>query len=85
MQLAETVSYYMHEIHYCLLYKPFPKQQILDPFILKELAANNFKVDENGWKFSKRVENTLGKGEVARYKQFLLFLQCFRKTRTADT
>ena len=36
-------------------------------------------------KFSKQVENTLGKGEIAHYKQFLLFPQCFQKTCTADT
>ena len=28
---------------------------------------------------SKQVENTVGKGEIARYEQFLLFLQCFQK------
>ena len=27
----------------------------------------------------KRVENTVGKGEIARYEQFLLFLQNFQK------
>ena len=31
-------------------------------------------------KFSKRVENTVGKGGIARYEQFLLFPQCFQKT-----
>ena len=36
-------------------------------------------------KFLKRVENTVGKGEIARHEQFLLFLQCFQKTCTADT
>ena len=51
---------------------------------LKEFADNNFKFDENGGKFSKRVENTVGKGENARYEQFLLFPQCFQKTCTAD-
>ena len=25
------------------------------------------------------VENTVGKGEIARYKQFLVFPQCFQK------
>ena len=35
--------------------------------------------------FSKRVENTVGKGEIARYEQFLLFPQCFQKTCTAET
>ena len=40
---------------------------------------DNFKFDENGRKSSKRVENTVGKGEIARYEQFLLFPQCFQK------
>ena len=26
----------------------------------------------------KTVENTVGKGEIARYEQFLLFQQCFQ-------
>ena len=47
---------------------------------LNESADDNFKVDENGRKSSKRVENTVGKGEIARYKQFPLFPQCFQKT-----
>ena len=33
---------------------------------------------------SQRVENTVGKGEIACHKQFLLFPQCFQKTHTAD-
>ena len=46
---------------------------------LKEFADDNFKLDENGRKLSKQVENTVGKGEIARYEQFLLFQQCFQK------
>ena len=46
---------------------------------LKESADDNFKFDRNGRKLSKRVENTLGKGEIALYEQFLLFLQYFQK------
>ena len=52
---------------------PFPKRQILDPSKLKEFADDNFKFDENGRKLSKRVKSTVGKGEIARYEQFLLF------------
>ena len=37
---------------------PFPKRQILDSSKLKEFADNNFKLGENGRKFSERVENT---------------------------
>ena len=43
-------------------------------------ADDNFKFDENSRKFSKRIENTVGKGEIARYEQFLLFPQCFQKS-----
>ena len=46
---------------------------------LKEFADNNFEFDENGRKFSKTVENTVGKGEIARYEKFLLFSQFFLK------
>ena len=40
---------------------------------MKEFADDNSKLDENSGKLSKRVENTVGKGEIARYEQFLLF------------
>ena len=40
---------------------------------------NNFNFNENGRKLSKWVENTVGKGEITRYEQFLLFPQCFQK------
>ena len=33
----------------------------------------------------KWLENTVGKGEIVRYEQFLLVPQCFQKTCTADT
>ena len=49
-----------------------------------ETADNNSKFVENGKELPKQVEN-VGKGEIARYEQFLLFPHCFQKTRTADT
>ena len=58
---------------------PITRRQILDSSKLKEFADDNFKFDENGRKLSKWVENTVGKGEIARYEQFLLFSQCFQK------
>ena len=58
---------------------PINRQQILDSSKLKEFADDNFKFDKNGRKISKWAENTEGKGEIARYKQFLLFPQCFQK------
>ena len=41
------------------------------------LPDDNFMFDENGRKFFKRVENTVGKGEIAYKEHFLLFPQCF--------
>ena len=62
------------------------EQQILDSSKLKEFADDNFELDQNGKKFSKMVENTVGKGEIARYdEKFLLFPQCFQKACIADT
>ena len=47
------------------------RQQILDSSKLKEFADDNFKFDQNDEnltrKLSKRVENTVGKGEIVRY------------------
>ena len=40
-----------------ILSQPFPKQEILDPWKLKEFD-DNFKCDKNGRKFSKWLENT---------------------------
>ena len=57
---------------------------MLDSSKLKEFADDNFKFDENARKFFKGVENTMGKREIARYEQFLLFPQCFQKACTAD-
>ena len=64
-------------------FNPFPK--ILDSAKLKRIADDNFKMNANGRKFSKPVENTVEKGEIARYEQFLFFPQCFHKICTADT
>ena len=58
---------------------PLPDKEILDGSNLKQSADNIFKLDENSRKLSKWVENTVGKGEIARYEQFLLFPQCFPK------
>ena len=48
-------------------------------FRIERLCSNNFNFDENGRKLSVQVENTVGKGEIAHYEQFLLFPQCFQK------
>ena len=73
----------LSSLFYCL--NPFPKDKFLDSSKLKEFAYDKFDLDENGRKFSEPLENTVGKGEIAHYKQFLLFPKCFQKTSTADT
>ena len=50
------------------LLEPFPKQQILDFSKLRVFADDYFKLDENDKKISRWVENTGGKGEIARYE-----------------
>ena len=67
------------------LFNSLPNDKILDSSKLKEFADGNFKFGGNGIKYSKWAENTVGKGEIARYKQFLFFPQYFQKTCTADT
>ena len=64
---------------------PFPNDNVLDWSKLKEFADNSIKICEYGRKFSKRLENTVGKEEIAHYEQFLLFPQYFQHTCTADT
>ena len=44
---------------------PFPNDKFKT---LKEIADDKFKFDKNGRKFSKLAENTVGKGEIARYE-----------------
>ena len=57
----------------------------LDTSKLKDSADDNSKFDENRGKFFKSVENTVGKGEIALYEQFLIFPHFFQKASTADT
>ena len=56
-----------------------PNDKILDWSKLTEFQDNHFKFDENGRMFFKRTENTVGKGEIARYEQFLLLPTVFSK------
>ena len=56
-----------------------PKQQFLDSSKLREFAHDNFKFNEDGRKFSKRVKNTVGKGEITVFSKDL-YCRCV-KTR----
>ena len=54
----------------CISVNPFTKRQILDSSKLKGFADNNYilmKIAES--LFLKRVENTVGKGEIAHHEQ----------------
>ena len=60
-------------------FNPLTDDKVLDWSKLKQSADDNFEFVENSKKFFKPVENTVGKGEIARSEQFLLFPQCFQK------
>ena len=62
----------------------FPKWQVLYSSKLKEFADDNSIFDEMAENLCKWLANTVRKGEIACYKQFLLLQQCFQKTCTAD-
>ena len=47
--------------------------------IQTETTDDNFKFYETGRTLSKRVKNTVGKGEIARYEQILLFPVFFKR------
>ena len=63
---------------------PFSNDKILDSSKVKEFADNNFRFYESRRKFFKLEENTVGKGEIARNEQFLLYPHSFQRTWTAD-
>ena len=44
-----------------------------------EFADDNFTFDENGRKLIERVENTVAKGEIARYEQFSFSHSVFKR------
>ena len=60
---------------YKLGVNPFPNDKFWTHPKLKDFADDNFKFDDfmKMSKFTKKVENTGGKREIARFEQFLLF------------
>ena len=50
--------------------------------VLQTTISSLMKMEESSPKW---LESTVGKGEIACYKQFLLFPQCFQEPCTADT
>ena len=78
------VELYCATVYSGKTHNPLPNDKVLDSSKLKEFADDNFELDENGRKFSKRVENAMGKTEIAHYERFLLFPQCFLKAYNVD-
>ena len=57
------------------------------PFEIERACKQQFLVRQKWWKVLQKGRKHCGKrgkGEIARYEQFLLFLQCFQKTCTAE-
>ena len=72
-QFLRMCSFVLNTCSYILLlhtlYKInlFPSNILLRSSKLKEFIDDNLNFDENGRKFSKRVENTMRKREIARF------------------
>ena len=60
-------------------FNPLPDNKILDWSKFKQIEDDIFKFDENSRKFSRRVENTVGKGEIAHYEQFTFSNSVFKR------
>ena len=95
---TNVINQYMNiSLHYTI-YKMTRLQGLYSPTILNPLpsmpilgsynsAANKSmmsKIWTMGIQLSVRVENIVGKEEIARYEQFLLFAQCFQKLSVVD-
>jgi len=57
----------------------------MDFFKLEEFTDDNSKVDPFRFRSTFQAENIVGKGEIARFEQFLLFPQCFPTPMSMDT
>ena len=52
--------------------------------IQQQLKIRSQNYEQMGIQLADWVENIVGKGEIARYEQFLLFPQCFQKLSVVD-
>ena len=83
--LARKPKFLFHILHFVAISKTGELGQMAaegltyqKAFRLIHYQTTSFKFEEIGRKLSKQVENIVGKGEIARYEQFLLFPQCFQ-------
>ena len=81
MGLINSLS--TNKTRYVKIY-PFPHDKILDQSKFKAFVDDKLNVTKMIISFFDTVENMVGKGEIALYKQFLLFPQCFQKASFPD-
>ena len=62
-----------------MLLNPLPDDKFFYSSKLIEFADDNFKFDEYGRRLSKPVENTVGKGEIARTSNFSFSHTVFKR------
>ena len=65
-------------------FNPIPDMPILALPIQQQIKIWCQKYGQVGIQLSEWLENIAGKGEIARYEQFLLFPQCFQKLSVVD-
>ena len=75
--VRRLIFYFSKEEFYNSTIHPLPDDKFLDSSKLIEFADDHFRFHKNGRKLSKKVENTVGKGEIALYEQFSPFPTVF--------
>ena len=65
-------------------FNPLPDMPILGSCNSAANKDTMLEYEQMGIQLSDYVENIMGKGEIARYEQFLLFPLCFRKLSVVD-
>ena len=83
MLVLTTIAPVNTEVQLAII-NPFPNNKFWTLPNSQSLQTTIFNLMKMA-KFFKWVENTVGKGEIARFEQFLLYPQCFQKTYPADT
>ena len=79
--LSYSISSKCHVVRPLTLHQMTNFQTLPNWKHLQTTISNLMKIAESS---QIRVENIVGKGEIAHYEQFLLFPQCFQKACTAD-
>ena len=78
------VNYSTEKLHQILVSSLFCRQRTWEKVYGKwQLKSGRLEVHFSV-QLSDGVENIMGKGEIARYEQFLLFQQCFQRLSVVD-